>query len=160
MSAAALVALAKPAEAVQENTPSPSAQSAPSAPAESVIEGEARRFMHGYARDLQSGDRAAIARRYHRTGAWRVGQGAKRMDSWAEIAAYYAGKSWSPPASFEWRDLSFEVLSDDAVIVVGLFHWTPAAAAEPMIFSYTGLLLLEDGELRIRLEDESTARMR
>ena len=118
---------------------------------------EALMFMARYAEELRSGDRAAIARRYDRRGAWRVGNGRSVLESWADIRAYYAGDQWSPPASFHWRDLSYEVLGGDAVVVTGLFLWGPAGR-EPVTASYTALLVRQDGELRIRLEDESAAR--
>ncbi len=121
---------------------------------------EAEDFMHGYAEELRAGDRAAIARRYHRGGAWRVGHGEKRMESWARIEAYYAGAGWSPPASFQWRELSYEQLGEDAFVVVGLFDWGPAGGGAPVTYSYTGLLVRQDGALRIRLEDESGPRSR
>ena len=119
---------------------------------------EAQAFMDAYARDLRSGDRAAIAARYDRGGAWLVGNGEKRFHTNAEIVAIYAGTSWSPPASFGWRDLSFEPLGPDAILVVGLFDWGTGGSEAPITVSYTGLLLRQDGELRIRLEDESARR--
>ena len=119
---------------------------------------EALQFMELYGDELRAGDRAAIARRYDRRGAWRVGNGRKRLESWAEIQAYYAGDRWSPPASFHWRDLSYEVLGADAVVVTGLFLWGPGGGGSTVTGSYTGLLVRQDGELRIRLEDESAAR--
>lgn len=117
---------------------------------------EARAFMRSYGAELRAGDRAAIARRYHRGGAWRVGNGEKSFDSWAEIEAFYVGGRWTPLAGFKWRDLSYEPLGADAVVVVGLFRWNPQRRA-PVTVSYTGLLVRQDGELRIRLEDESAA---
>ena len=119
---------------------------------------EALQFMDRYGDELRAGDRPAIARRYDRRGAWRVGNGVKRLESWAEIEAYNASDRWSPPASFHWRDLSYEVLGGDAVVVTGLFLWGPGGGLPPVTASYTGLLVRQDGELRIRLEDESAAR--
>ena len=46
----------------------------------------------------------------------------------------------------------------DSVVVVGLFDWGTAAGRPPVTVSYTGLLVREDGVLRIRLEDESAGR--
>jgi len=123
-----------------------------------AIVAEAERFMADYARELASGDRAAIADRYDRRGAWRVGNGEKALQSWEEIRAFYAGAGWSPPSSFAWRDLSFEPLGPDAVVVVGLFDWGLGAGRAPLTVSYTGLLVRRHGALRIRLEDESAAR--
>jgi hypothetical protein len=126
--------------------------------ARAAAHAEAAAFMAAYGRELIAGDRAAIARRYHRGGAWRVGHGLKSFESWPAIEGFYAGEHWARPASFEWQDLSYEVLGPDAVVVVGLFRWRLAAGGEPLTLSYTALLVRQDGELRIRLEDESAAR--
>jgi hypothetical protein len=115
---------------------------------------EARAFMDTYARDLVAGDRAAIAARYDRTGAYFLGNGRKELTSYDSIAADYRG-GWKPPASFTWRDLSFEPAGSDAVVVAGQFAWGPAPGAPPLTFSYTALLRRQEGVLRIRLEDES-----
>ncbi len=116
---------------------------------------EARSFMDAYAHDLLAGDRAAIAARYDRTGAYLLGNGRKQFVPHDSIVAQYSGANWSPPASFEWRDLSFEPAGPDAVVVVGLFTWGRGGTAAPMTFSYTSLLRRQDGVLRIRVEDES-----
>ena len=119
-----------------------------------VVE-EARTFMDGYARDLLAGDRAAIAARYDRSGAYFLGNGRKEFSPYDSIVAQYRGASWSPPVSFAWRDLSFEPAGPNAVVVAGQFVWGAAAGAPPMTVSYTSLLHRQDGALRIRLEDES-----
>lgn len=116
---------------------------------------EARSFMDSYARELLAGDRAAIVARYDRTGAYILGNGRKEFVPYDSIVAQYSGANWSPPASFEWRDLSFEAAGPDAVVVVGLFTWGRGGGAPPMTLSYTSLLRRQDGVLRIRVEDES-----
>ena len=116
--------------------------------------------MNAYARDLAAGDRAAIARRYTRGGAWFLGHGRKDFEPYARIEARYAGPEWTPPRSFAWRDLSIEPAGRDAVVVAGLGLWEPADGRPIVTLSYTALLLREDGELRIRLEDEFDARAR
>lgn len=119
-------------------------------------EAEARAFMESYAQDLRSGAREAIVARYDRRGAYMVGNGRKELLPTESLRGIYTGTDWQPPATFEWRDLSYEVLSDDAVMVVGRFEWTDAAG-KMLPISYTGLLLRQDGEWRIRLEDESVS---
>jgi len=42
----------------------------------------------------------------------------------------------------------------DAIVVTGFFNGG-TAAGKKLAFSYTGLLVRQNGELRIRLEDES-----
>lgn len=118
-------------------------------------ETEARAFMESYAQDLRAGAREAIVARYDPRGSYRVGNGQKVFEPLDSIRAVYMG-AWQPPTTFEWRDLSYEVLSDDAVMVVGRFEWTDAAG-KMLPISYTGLLLRRDGEWRIRLEDESVS---
>ena len=66
MMAALLAAAMVPEAAMAEEAPAAPADDAPV-----VI--EAKTFMAGYADDLLTGDRAAIANRYDRRGAWRVG---------------------------------------------------------------------------------------
>ena len=126
--------------------------------AEAPIVAEARAFMERYAEDLWQGNRAAIAARYDPTGAWHVGPGRAELESWDQINRRYRGR-WAPPASFEWRNLSYEPLGPDSVLVVGGFHWWPQKKADqpPLEYSYTGLLVRRDGQLRIRLENEATA---
>ena len=118
------------------------------------VEREAQVFMEGYAQDLLSHDIAAIVDRYDRSGAYFLGHGKKTFEPFDSVRARYRD-AWQGPAAFEWHDLSFEVISGDAVIVAGRFSWTMADTLPPMSMSYTGLLLRQDGGLRIRLEDES-----
>lgn len=125
------------------------------APSQAGVVEEARAFMDSYARDLLAGNRAAISARYHRDGAYFMGNGNKDFEPYDSIAARYAGPNWSPPAAFEWRDLSFEPVGPDAVVVVGRFLWGVRTGSAPLTLSYTGLLRRQDGVLRIRLEDES-----
>lgn len=120
------------------------------------IEAEAREFMSGYATDLRAGNRSAIAARYDGRGAYMVGRGTKMLASPDSIRAIYHGAGWSAPSRFEWRDLSYEVLSPDAVLVTGRFEWT-TRDAQTLPASYTGLLVRRDGRLRIRAEHEDIA---
>ena len=84
-----------------------------------------------------------------------VGNGSKSLVPYDKVKERYLTK-WSGPRSFNWKDLSVEVVSKDSVIVTGLFEWETAAGAT-LNYSYTGLLIKRDGKWRIRLEDESTA---
>jgi hypothetical protein len=120
---------------------------------ETSIDDDAREFMAAYGDDIRHGRRQAIVDRYDRSGAYRVGEGEKNLESWELIRASYMTQ-WTPPVRFSWRDLSYEVVSSDSVIVIGLFDWG-LADGRKLTFSYTGLLVRIDGELRIRLEDES-----
>lgn len=116
---------------------------------------EARRFMESYARDIAAGDRAALVARYDPRGAYVLGDGRKQHMTPEQLRAVYTGAEWTPPAAFEWRDLSFEPAGPDAVVVAGLFAWTGCAGQAPSVFSYSSLLVRGDDGLRIRMEDES-----
>lgn len=120
---------------------------------------QAQAFMADYAADLSAGRRDAIIARYDPRGAYLVGHGRKQLMPLDSIAAIYHGSGWQPPAGFAWRDLSYEVVGPDAVVVTGLFDWT-ASAGRTLTFSYTGLLLRRNGRWYIRLEDESGAPQR
>lgn len=122
--------------------------------ADSGIVAEATAFMTSYAHDLRTGDRTAIAARYDRRGAYMMFNGTREFVPWDTLAAQYQAQ-WRAPVAFEWVDLIYEPAGADAVLVNGSFLWTPQAGAQPTRLSYTGLLVRQDGQLRIRLEDES-----
>jgi hypothetical protein len=90
--------------------------------------------MAAYAEDLRRGDRAALAARYDPAGAHELRPGRAYRSSYDAIAAHYA-TSWDGPAAFEWRDLAYEVVSPDAVMVTGLFAWTRTAGGKPHMWS-------------------------
>lgn len=115
----------------------------------------ARDFMAAYAGELAAGDRAALPARYSREGAHLVGLGPARFLSRDALAARYAGPGWRPPASFAWRDLTYEAVGVDAVLVVGGFDWGPASGGPARPYAYSALLRREDGALRIRIEHEN-----
>jgi hypothetical protein len=116
---------------------------------------EARAFMADYARDLLAGDRAAIAARYDRTGAYFLGNGRKQFSPYDSVVAQYRGPSWAAPAKFDWRELTFEPAGPDAVVVAGQFLWATNPRMPGLVMSYTAFLRRQDGVLRIRIEDES-----
>jgi hypothetical protein len=120
--------------------------------ASDALASEARAFMESYAADLREGRRDAIIARYDPRGAYMMGRGEKELMPLDSITAIYRGR-WSPPASFSWSDLSYEVVGPDAVVVTGLFDWG-LSAERTMRFSYTGLLVRRDGRWMIRVEDE------
>jgi hypothetical protein len=129
------------------------AQSASEAAAEPTIIIEARDFMAGYARDLLAGNRAGIAARYDRQGAWMVHAGQARLIAHDSIVRRYA-EDWDAPSAFEWRDLVFIPSGVDSVTVVGRFVWT-STGEEPAQIAYHGQFVRQDGQLRIRVEDET-----
>jgi hypothetical protein len=120
----------------------------------SATERSVREFFDSYAEDLRGHRREAIADRYDRRGVYLVGNGSKSFIPYDQVKDRYLTK-WLGPKSFAWKDLSVEVLSKDSVVITGLFEWQTAAGTT-FNYSYTGLLIKQEGKWRIRLEDEST----
>ena len=120
-----------------------------------IVEREIKEFFDSYAEDLRQHRREAIANRYDPRGYFRMGNGSKTLVSLEDVKNRYLTK-WVGPKSFEWRDISIEVLSPEAAVVVGLFDWQ-RDVGDKVTFSYTGLLVKHSGKWRIRLEDESEA---
>jgi hypothetical protein len=118
---------------------------------------EAQAFMAAYARELAAGDRAGIAARYDRRGAYLQGFGGDVYETHQAITAFYAGPQWQPPRAFSWQNLRYEPVGSGAVLVVGRFVWTPVSG-EPLTASYSALLVRQGRALRIRLEHESAVR--
>ena len=116
---------------------------------------DAKAFMASYAEDLIGGKREALINRYDSDGHYQVGEGQKAYMTSGETRILYTTK-WTPPASFAWRDLSYEAVGKDAVLVTGLFDWGISADLK-LAFSYTSLLVRRNGVLKIRLENESRA---
>lgn len=118
-----------------------------------AVERELREFYDAYAEDLRRHRRGAIADRYDPRGVFFLGNGRKVLRSFEEVKNQYLTK-WTGPRSFEWKDLTVEVLSPDAALMLGRFDWqTPSG--ETLTFSYTGVLVRHPGGWRIRVEDES-----
>ena len=115
-------------------------------------ERDARRFMREYAEDLRNHDRAAIAARYDRDGATVIFNGVRNARSFDEIETRYR-EQWTGPTGFTWRNLAYEVLNPNSVIVTGEFDWGAPNGIEK--YSYSAILQRQEGEFRIRLEVES-----
>lgn len=112
-------------------------------------------FYDSYAEDLRQHRREAIVDRYDRRGVYLMGNGSKRLSTFDQVKDIYMSK-WTGPKSFEWKDLSVEMISKDAAAVVGKFLWT-TVDGQSFNYSYTGLLVRDKGNWRIRIEDESSA---
>jgi hypothetical protein len=130
--------------------------SAPRSSSAPDAEAEARAVMAGIARDLNAGDREGMIARYDERGSFALGGGDKQYLTPGSLAAIYRGPGWSPPAKFEWHDLSYDVLSPDVVVVAGRFDWTERSG-RLLPFSNTGVLVRRQGRLRLRLEHEDVA---
>lgn len=115
---------------------------------------EARAFMDAYARDLQARDAESVIRRYDPRGAVILigGQGGAR--TWAQIADVYR-TAWRGPLRFSWRDLLFDVVAPDAVIVRGGFLYQAVEGGPDLPYAYLAVLVWDGGALRIVFEEES-----
>jgi len=118
------------------------------------LERQAGSFMMGYARDLRAHSREALIERYDPRGVYLLGNGNETFLPSDSLAAFYRTR-WNGPGFFDWSDLSYEVIAPSAVLVAGKFRWKDSNGPDTLVFSYTSLLILHDGRLRIRLEDES-----
>ena len=127
----------------------------PSKSSSSVADTEqaVRAFYDAYAEDLRQHRRAAIAERYDRRGVYFLGEGGKTLESYEATKDSYLTK-WTGPKSFAWKDLTVEVLSPTTAVVLARFEWQ-TDKGETMTFSYTGVVLRQSGQWRIRVEDES-----
>jgi uncharacterized RmlC-like cupin family protein len=119
----------------------------------SATERELREFYDTYRDDLVKQRREEIANRYDSRGYFSLGNGRKQLVTFEDNKRHYL-KEWSGPKAFEWRDLSYEILSPTAAAVVGLGDWT-AASGQKTVLSYSALLTKQAGQWRIRVEDES-----
>ncbi len=116
---------------------------------------EVEQFMRAYAEDLLNHDREAIVNRLDPRGMYRLGNGSKIYWDFEALQQNYLN-DWIGPEEFSWQDLSYEVLGPNTVVVAGSFKWKRSTDPAPRTISYTGLLLKQEGEWKIRLEDEST----
>jgi len=150
---AALLSLST-AMAWAQAPPNPPANIEAQRSSDALLIEEARRFMDEYAADLLRGDRPAITARYDKNGVYEIRPADKRFTTHAELVSRYQNE-WEKPGLFEWRDLSYEVLAPDKVLVTGLFAWGRSATSSPDLLSYVAVLHRQDGKLRIRLEAEA-----
>ena len=120
---------------------------------EPAVVADAQGFMADYKTILVAGDKARLLGLYDPKGTYVLGDGTKEFRSPTGMADLY--KDWIGPAAFEWKDLSYEPVGKDAVMVLGRFTWTPKNSRPPVTFSYSNLLVRRDGKLRILVEDES-----
>lgn len=117
------------------------------------VEREFRAFYESCAEDLRRLRLGSLISRYDPRGVFFSGDGRKAFETFDALENHYLTE-WRGPRSFRRRDLSVEVLSPDAVVVVGRFEWQ-SDEGDVLTFSYTSLLVRHAGSWRIRVEDES-----
>lgn len=125
----------------------------PAARSDTIVEREVREFYDSYAEDLRKHRRESIADRYDQRGVFFLGNGRKAAVTFEANKESYLTE-WKGPQSFRWKDLSVEVLSRDAAVVLAQFEWQ-TDKGETLMYSYTGLLVKRKSGWRIRVEDES-----
>lgn len=121
------------------------------------MESEARALFAAWSDAIRAGDGPGILRVYSRRGVRLVNKG--RVDQLAIRdleAAYLSGEVESQ--DFNWEDMSFEVLSPNAVVATGtmVLKWRED---EGVRGSEMVLLVREGGELRVRIEAESVTNL-
>jgi hypothetical protein len=126
----------------------------PQANAEATVISEVKAFYDVYAEDLRLHRREALGARYDGRGSYFLGNGAKAFESAEETRRYYL-KNWTGPKSFNWKNMEFEVITPQAVVVLARFEWATEKEPKPVSCSYSGLLLKKSGQWFIRMEDES-----
>jgi hypothetical protein len=83
-----------------------------------AVEREIKQFYDSYAEDLRQQRREEIANRYDQRGFFSLGNGRKELVAFEANKSRYL-KDWTGPKAFEWRDLSFEVLSPNGCLGCG-----------------------------------------
>ena len=116
-------------------------------------EQEIESFFEKYAEHLRQSQRGAIASLYDTSGCYMLGSGHKEFVSFQDNKDYYLTK-WNAPKSFDWKDISIEVISPTAAVVTAIFIWE-RSTGEKRTSSYTGFLINQSGQWRIRVEDKS-----
>ena len=134
-------------EAQNIKTPKPQKQNDVAA-----TEREIREVLNSYAEDSVAARREAIANRYDPRGYFVLGNGRKRLDSFEDSKKRYLN-TWTSPQSYEWKDISIEVLSPNAAVVAALFDVQRAGVKQT--YSYTALFVKREGKWVIRVRDES-----
>jgi hypothetical protein len=114
-------------------------------------------FMARYAQSMRTGDRAALVAAYAPTGVRLLRNGRSAFQSTSDLTARYDSLRWTHPATFEWKDLSWERVGPDAVLVSGGYVTRASVDDPPRVFSYSALLRRRDGILRIAMEHVSSA---
>jgi len=142
---------------VTAQTPPKHALPQPQQSATASVEREIREFFDSYAEDLRKHSGEAIANRYDSRGYYRMGDGNKQFVSFDDNKKRYL-TSWAGPKTFDWKDLSIDILSPDAAVVTGLFDWQ-AGNGPKATYSYTGVLAKQSGNWRILVEDESASQL-
>jgi hypothetical protein len=127
-------------------------QGCASSSARTIRAGQILAFFDEYARDLREGRRREIADRYSRSGTFFLGNGRKELSSFDYIRRDYLTR-WEAPTDFRWCDLSIVSRSSNSAVVAARFEWSNGTQVHR--YSYLAVLVRENGELRLRLEDES-----
>ena len=116
-------------------------------------ETELKAFFDEYGEDIRQARREAIANRYDPRGSFSLGNGIKSFLTFEETKDRYL-KRWNGPKSFEWKDLSFVILSPTTAAAAGLFD-IEFANGQKATYSYSASLVKQADKWKIKVEDES-----
>ena len=114
-------------------------------------------FVARYATSMRTGDRAALVASYATTGVNVLGDGRSATLSSSDIRARFDSLHWMPPVAYEWKDLSWESVGPDAVVLSGGYLLRAKADDRPRAFSYSALLRRRAGIVQIVMEHVSSA---
>jgi len=106
--------------------------------------------MASYAQDLIRHDGAAIGNRYKRSGTYFRGS----FQEFDSTRVFYEQR-WSGPTSFVFRNMKYEVLGPESVLITGQGVWGRGDSLEALVLDYAGVLVREESELRLQVEDET-----
>lgn len=110
--------------------------------------------MASYEKDMQTKNRESLIARYHTNGVLMLGPGAEMVMSSKQLGDSYR-TAWPGPDEFYWKGLHYRLLSHDAVLVEGAFFWKDSKMfPKGANSSYTGVLLKDRDQFKIRLELE------
>lgn len=121
------------------------------------LRAEAAELFRRYGLAIATPTRGTIADAYASAGAVRVINGARRVQTRAQLDSSYRGP-WTPPEYFAWDALTYDVLGPASVAVSGGFFWKAQGRADTMRYLYAAVLEREPtGRLAIRVEVETMA---
>ena len=123
------------------------------APTPEAVEAEARALFAAWGEAIKVGDGPGILDVYSRNGLRLVSKGRVDQLGFGDLEVAYLSDEVGPQ-DFTWEDLSFDVLSPDAVVATATmvlkWHDDEGVRGSEMV-----LLVREEGGLRIRVESES-----
>lgn len=154
LAASILAGCDKPSITQQNNAAANPAAAAAVAPADSEPALEMEAFLASYAKELTSGDRKALLKRYKSDGAWIMLDGRNNYFSLAALEKAINRPTWAPPPAFTWGVFDYERIGPDAWLIYGSFVWDSDRTI-PQPGDYSAVVVREKGQWVIHEEDVS-----